>query len=209
MSEKEKKDEEKSRGSGASLAFWTTLPGILTGVAALITALGGLYLATRNNSSNNNRQTNVVSSTPAATATPGTSQGLDSDSGECFAQYFAEVPQDRLINVEVGSQNVQIIRPDQSKSGDVGIRLTSFDKPVGAVKFIATTNRSATVFRIKGVVDGKCQKAEELINDSRGGDPTSLQNWDTLKARIGGHTYTLRLKYSAGAISADLNEVVP
>ncbi len=33
-----------SSGNGSGKSFWTTLPGILTGIATLITAVGGVYV---------------------------------------------------------------------------------------------------------------------------------------------------------------------
>jgi hypothetical protein len=41
-----------SNGNGSGKPFWTTLPGILTGIAALITAVGGVYVALNRPGSN-------------------------------------------------------------------------------------------------------------------------------------------------------------
>lgn len=37
-------DEMKSKGE-KPISFWATLPGILTGLAAIVTAIGGLFVA--------------------------------------------------------------------------------------------------------------------------------------------------------------------
>jgi hypothetical protein len=58
-------DDEKEPGSGRFLAFWTTLPGILTSVAALITAI--VALATLVHSWQGGSQTASPDEAPAAT----------------------------------------------------------------------------------------------------------------------------------------------
>jgi hypothetical protein len=68
------------RDSGSFLAFWTTLPGILTGVAALITAIVGL--ATLVHSWQGGGQTAPQQQTPAAaTSSSLTSTEASSGSG--------------------------------------------------------------------------------------------------------------------------------
>lgn len=67
------------RGSRGFLAFWTTLPGILTGVAALITAVVGL--ATLVNSWTGDGQTASPSVTAAASNSSNTSATTSSGAG--------------------------------------------------------------------------------------------------------------------------------
>lgn len=67
------------RGSGGFLAFWSTLPGILTGVAALITAIVGL--ASLVNSWSGGGQTASPSDPAAALSSSNTSATISSGSG--------------------------------------------------------------------------------------------------------------------------------
>jgi hypothetical protein len=68
------------RGSGGFLAFWTTLPGILTGVAALITAIVGL--ATLVHSWTGDGQTESQSGTAVASSSSTTMSSGSGASGD-------------------------------------------------------------------------------------------------------------------------------
>src|SRR2546423_15298620 len=59
-------DEPSSDRKGGFLAFWTTLPGILTGVAALITAVVGAIGLWKSKSDDNSK---LSSANPPAPAT--------------------------------------------------------------------------------------------------------------------------------------------
>jgi hypothetical protein len=182
-----KKTETKIDRSSQSafLTFWSTLPGILTGFAAVITAIVGLYLALgpRNNNSN------VVTS-PTPRLTPTTSAGP----GNCFAAEFAKVDP-----VESGSGN-QILA---TKDGVTRIKLTDNHAEIGALRF--RFYRVGDYFEIEEVLDSKCQAVEGLRNLSRQSPVDASnkpKNWDTLQIPLGGQEYALRLGCDAGTCSA-------
>jgi len=65
------------RRQGGFLAFWTTLPGILTGVAAVITAIAGLIIywqTTGTSTGNANQPTRTAEQQPTQTPTTAPSQ---------------------------------------------------------------------------------------------------------------------------------------
>jgi hypothetical protein len=53
-------------GGGRFLTFWTTLPGFLTAAAAVITAIAGLYVATRD--PGDDEQVNTATASPSVTS---------------------------------------------------------------------------------------------------------------------------------------------
>ena len=84
--------EDEQAGSGF-WAFWRSLPGILTGVAAVITAvatLGALFVGRGGNG--------TESPTPGAASTEATAA-----TSACFDEYFKGIPQDRVGSVEAGA----------------------------------------------------------------------------------------------------------
>jgi hypothetical protein len=68
-------DEPSSERRGGFLAFWTTLPGILTGVAALITAIVGAIGLWRSQSDGNSAGSTNQPVTATSAAQTGTSSG--------------------------------------------------------------------------------------------------------------------------------------
>jgi len=73
-------DEPSSDRKGGFLAFWTTLPGILTGLAALITAIVGAVGLWKSQSGDNRAATSTESSLTTSTSETGSSQGTGSRS---------------------------------------------------------------------------------------------------------------------------------
>jgi len=71
--------ESNTSGKGGFLTFWTTLPGILTGIAALITAIVGL--ATFLHSGKNTASTASPEQSLAETANSTTAGATTSNSG--------------------------------------------------------------------------------------------------------------------------------
>ena len=182
-----KKTETKADRSSPSafLTFWTTLPGILTGVAALITAIVGLYLALgpRNNNIN-------VGTSPTPQVTPTTNAGP----GNCFAEEFAKVDP-----LESGSG----ARTLATKDGLTRIKLTDNHVVIGALRF--RFHRVGDYFDIEEVLDSKCQAVEGLRNLSRQSPVdgnNKPKNWDTLQIPLGAHEYSLRLGCYAGICNA-------
>jgi hypothetical protein len=63
--------EPSNERKGGFLAFWTTLPGILTGLAALVTAIVGVVGLWRSQSDGSGSPSTAAATTVAATATGG------------------------------------------------------------------------------------------------------------------------------------------
>lgn len=139
-----KRSERKANKSSSNtfLTFWSTLPGILTGVAALITAIVGLYLALAPRNNNNNNA--VISPTPQMTPTAAVSPG------NCFEPEFAKIDP-----VEVGSGEQHI----SSKDGVTRIKLTDKHVVVGALRL--RFYRVGDYFEVEKIVDSKCQPTRE------------------------------------------------
>lgn len=177
--------EDKDRGGKSGLvAFWTSLPGVLTGVAAVIGAVATLAALFLDDEGTGSRVTDA----PAPTERKA---GSDPGGGSCFRRYFEGIPSDRIASVEAGTENFDVIAADQPKAGTVGLRFTSNDRPIGAMRsaFFPTNE----IFKIESVVDDRCDTVEEYENTSRGGDKRVLQNSDTVRLNLGGAFYDLRL----------------
>lgn len=187
-----KRTRSKANSSpGSFLTFWSTLPGILTGVAALITAVVGLYitLAPQNGPNNNARATSTPHVTPTAAVSP----------GDCFQQEYA-----KIYPVEVGSGGQGIA----SKDNVLRIKLTENREVIGALRlrFFPVGD----YFELEEVVDAKCQPVEGLRNLSRQA-PVDInnkpKNWDRLQIPLGRHEYSLRLGCDGGNCSADFQKL--
>jgi hypothetical protein len=201
-----------SRGDDRT-AFWTTLPGILTGVAAVVTALGGLLAIFANRPSGGNSaapESTVTSSaltaggagqptTPAASPGAVDLSSASASTDACLASAFPDIPAARVKRVHDGVTAYTLLGPSDPKSGDIGILLLSDGNTVGALglRFI----QEGEFFTIRQVFDAGCAPVTDFANASRGGDPRVLQNWDEASLRLGGQSYLLRLGYSGGEVS--------
>ncbi len=203
MSKKTNKKDEKQ-------SFWTTLPGILTALTALITAIGGLVAAlsaagllgagsVRASSSlipapksdpTALAQT-FLSTYPSSAATVPTG---------CFKDYFQGMAKERVASLESGTDNFQLIGPDQTKDEPAGIIFTDNSQLIGGIEFRLYSNDR--FFKIDSVVDSNCNKIEEYSNQTRGGDRTLLQNWDSLQMQFGNAGYELELGYNGSIIAS-------
>jgi hypothetical protein len=186
----EKNDSNPNKSSSAFLTFWTTLPGILTGAAALITAIVGLYLALGPRNTNQNA---VISPTPRVTPKS------DVRSGHCFEQEYAKVD-----SVEVGSGD-QVLT---TKDGVTRAKFTDNHVLVGALRF--RFYRVGDYFEIEEVLDSSCKPVEGVRNLSRQlpvDENNKPKNWDTLQIPLAGREYSLRLGCDAGICSAVLTKL--
>jgi hypothetical protein len=134
---------------------------------------------------------------PAASASAATA--------ECSSAWFADPPPARVIPIESGTAAAELVRPDQPKDGQVVVVMTDNAKPVGAVAFRFFASND--LFKITHVVDATCAPIETFRNESRGGDPRVLQNWDTVEVTLGTARYALRLGYDSGTIGASFGRV--
>ena len=137
---------------------------------------------------------------PAAPGAPGTTSlaRLTTEGGEpvpeCLAAVVAAVPAERMATVEVGMRDLDVVSSPQPLDLPVALLLTENGSPVGAVRLrlYRGTDQSSDLFKVEAAVDASCQPAA-LHNTSRGGDPRTLTNWDTLRLRLGAADYHLRI----------------
>jgi hypothetical protein len=129
-----------------------------------------------------------------AAAVPGDSAARAASS-DCLEALFASLPRDRVATVEAGMRALQVIGPHQLLDSPFGVVLTENGERIGAIRLrlYRGTNASADLYKVEAIVDAACQPVQELRNASRGGNPRELVNWDTLRMRLGGHDYEMRI----------------
>src|SRR6266542_560165 len=203
-SKKLKKKEEKSF-LDTFLAFWTTLPGILTGIAALITLIAVLYITGRDTDSKSVAHMPTPQPTSILPPSPGPSPAPTSE--DCFIQYFSGIPKARVAIMELGTREFRLIRLDQPKDRVIGVRFTDYNRTIGAIRFYFFPANK--IFKVETLVDSKCQEIEEYSNANRGGDKRVLQNYDALQMRLGDDEYSFYVAYGEGEIFASFTRVSP
>lgn len=191
--------------------FWTTLPGILTGAAAVITALTGLLVALTG--------AGIIGGSGGATGAPASSQSGSVTAGNgggasgapavltgCLTGFFAADEPARVQAVEAGAQTVPVIAGQMPKAPPFGVVITEAGQPVAALRlqFIA----GGDVFRVLGAVTATCTPVAGLRNVDRPGDPTVLQNFDTVRVPVMGKAYDIRLGASS-ALEVSVVTVAP
>jgi hypothetical protein len=119
----------------------------------------------------------------------------------CFKDYFKDFPKDRVVPVETGSQDQDVLGPHQTKSQPIALLFTDNQIPLGAIVF--NFINSSELFKVQTIVDGECQPITSFANDSIAGSPSTLQNWNTLGITIGVGRYALRLGHSDGVIEVN------
>jgi hypothetical protein len=162
-------------------AFWSSLPGVLTGVAAVIGAVAAVAALFVSNGGNGEEQAAVAGASATAAAT----------GGDCPDDYFKGVPEDKIDTVEAGTADFDAIMANQPKAGPFGLTLTNNGAPIGAMRL--SYFPANTLFKVESIVDAKCARIDDYENISRGGDPNVLQNWDTMRMQLGGQYYDLRV----------------
>lgn len=191
MSRKNKSKAKKSFFD-AFLSFWATLPGILTGIAAVLTAVAGLYIAVWKNS---HSSTNNLTTQPASS--PIVSPTVVADSGNCFEQEFSGADQ-----IEEGASSYP-----QLKDNVLRIKVTDSGKIIGALRLkIYPNGAQNTLFKVERVVDSKCHEIEEFSNFTRAGEEKhKIHNYDKLKVRFGDYSYLLYLEFDGIKVFAAFN----
>jgi hypothetical protein len=177
--------------------FWTTLPGILTGIAAVITASAGLYLAFVH-TNNSNSDVPPPSSTPSVNST----QGISSPKPETSSNNCLEQESDEVKSIEAGSPEQTL----KSSAGVIRIKLTDNHQPVGTLclKFYP----DGDYFEIEQVIDSKGKAVKDLYNETRSEYvENKLPNDHTLDIPFGGQKYALRLMSHGGTSSAKFNKL--
>jgi hypothetical protein len=175
---------DDERPKSGLVAFWTSLPGVLTGVAALVAAVAGVAALFVGGDGNGPEQAAVSAGSPTVTAPSGDGEG-------CPDAYFEGIPEDRLDPVEAGTADFDAITANQPKTGPFGLALTNNGAAIGAIRLNYFPDNA--LFKIESIVDERCAQIDDYENISRGGDPNVLQNWDTVRMQLGGKFYDLRI----------------
>lgn len=181
-------DDKDAREKSTFVVFWTSLPGILTGVGAVIGALAALIALFVGNGDSPSPATSIQTRPPPSISTPSSLSASPDAAGDgCLGRYFKGVSQDRITRLEVGAIGVNVTTPQQPTDGTVGLRLTKNGHPIGALRFdYVASNR---LFKIQSVVDARCKVIEDYANTARGEDKQTLQNYQHLRLRLGGASY--------------------
>jgi len=103
--------DDKSLGA-RFLAFWSSLPGVLTGVAALLAAVASLAALFTGGGGTDSGSPDAVAS--AVGAEPSAVPGAAGE--DCFHKYFKGIPSYRLGTVEAGGQN-DVLSETERKAG--------------------------------------------------------------------------------------------
>ncbi len=207
----------KTNNQSGKASFWTTVPGILTAIAAVITAIGGLVAAlsaagllgagtARPPSSVSNPAPVSVTTPLAQTFASSSPSGAPAISAGCFQQYFQGMARDRISSLESGTDGLQLIGADQTKDDPMGILFTDNTQPIGGIRLRFISN--GQLFKVDSVVDSNCHPIQAYVNITRGGDKNVLQNFDSLQMRLGNADYELRLEYD-GSITAGFRKDSP
>jgi hypothetical protein len=209
MSEESK---EKGKTAEKEKSFWKTFPGLLTGIAAIITAISGLLVALSSTGLLKiasiptvpvptqppaSLPTNTVTLTVQPTSTITTTVTPPFSTTDCLEDYLAEIPLERVSTVEVGTQVMRLIAPNESIQEIIAIQFEALRTPIGAMKFYAFPENR--IFKIVEIVDSNCQKVEEY-EPSESPDKNTLGYYEDLNLNLNGTDYVL-------LISFDTNEV--
>jgi hypothetical protein len=131
-------------GGSRFRAFWSSLPGVLTGIAAVITAVVTLAALFRGGDDSGSDETRDAE---AATTVPG-------PAGDgCFSEYFKGIPAYRLGTVEAGAYD-DVLTSTEPKAGPLGMTFTDFGRLIGGIRFAFFP--ANTFFRIESIVDASC-----------------------------------------------------
>ncbi len=216
-------NEEKS--------FWRTLPGILTGIAAIITAITGLIIAlnaagiitippifpTPTPTPTSTLPSQPLPSgispipTPAKTILPSTPvpTSIPSSTREKFlAACFPEVSKDMIKSIESGTDSFTLINAEEkiAPGEPMVIELTEFGNPIGYIKFLIFKDNR--VNKIERVVDPNCQVIEEYSSYDIYGKEIDKHILGDIKIKFGNDYYRLYVRYDLlGVMRADFNRI--
>ena len=111
------------------------------------------------------------------------------------AAWRSAVPRDRVHTLEVGMRDLEVIGSHQPLDQPFVLVLTENGQRIGAlrIRLYPSTSSAGALFKIEEAVDGVCAAVQEMRNESRGGNPRELQNWDTVRLTLGAHQYDLRI----------------
>jgi hypothetical protein len=101
------------------------------------------------------------------------------------------VPVERIVTLEDGTHDRDIIQVDQPKSQPVSIRFTQNGRALGTL--LLQPFPKDDLFKVQDVVDAQDRPVGEYSNASRGGPKNVLQNWDMLHVRFENKLYQLQV----------------
>src|SRR5215216_5160040 len=130
----------KRKKNADKVSFWATLPGILTGIAAIITAIGGLTVVLYNIGLFDNKPEPPSIKDNSTSNKNGATSNTSNKPSDCFEEFFSDTSNDRVSILEAGAIDVQIVGPHQSKDDVAGVKFMESNQPVGAMKLRFFTN---------------------------------------------------------------------
>ena len=191
---------EKDHSAGSRfLAFWSSLPGVLTGVAAVVAAVATLAaLFTGGDDAESGAPI------PAAVwAEPTTVPGVVDE--ECFSEYFKGIPDFRLGTVEAGAY-VDVLSTDEPKAGPIGLTFTDFGRLIGGMRFAFFPENF--FFKIESFVDAGCRAVEDYENPL-GGDKHSWQDSSVVRVQLNEKHYDLSANSGGSIVRVNFVSVAP
>jgi len=123
-----------------------------------------------------------------------TSAAADTSLG-CVTSIFTNVAPERIASIETGMRDVEVLGSNQPLDTPFGLVLTENGRRIAALRLrlYRAPNASADLYRVESAVDAACRPIAQIRNQSRGGDPTALINFDTARLRVDAHDYDLRI----------------
>ena len=192
--------EGKSEGS-RFLAFWSSLPGVLTGAAGVLAALATLAALFVGGDDTK----------PSVTAAGGTGAGPAPSSvpgaagAKCFSRYFQGIPAYRLGTVEAGAY-IDVLSESEPKAGPIGITFTDFGRLIGGIRFAFFP--ANTFFKIESVVDERCSPVEDYENRI-GGDKHNWRDASDVRIRLGDGFYDVTASGGGSIVRVSFVSVAP
>jgi hypothetical protein len=103
----------------------------------------------------------------------------------------AGVPAERIVTLEDGTRDRDIVQVDQPKNQSISIKFTQNSRALGALTLLPFPKDG--LFKVQDVVDAQNRPVMEYSNASRRGPKNVLQNWDILHVRFENKLYLLRV----------------
>jgi hypothetical protein len=121
---------------------------------------------------------------------------------------FDDVPGARVFDLEAGVGSQDLLGPREPLDDTFVLHLTSSGEPVSELKWRFFPDND--LFKLLSAVDAECQQLTALENVTRGGDPSMVQNWDSLQFAVGQRWFALRLGEAGGILGVNyFREIAP
>jgi len=200
-------DDPSARRPSGPAAFWRSLPGVLTGIAAVVAAVGTLATVFEPGGGGGGAASPSSAQRPARAAPAGDTISVASpppvevsstDAAAaaearrgCFGRVFAGVPVTRLGPVEVGTDQFDVVVPSERQAGPVGLRFTDRGRTVGGAR--VTWVPTNGIFRVDAVVDDRCRAVGDYAPSVDPSQKDVMKASDGLRMHLAGRFYQLRL----------------